>query len=388
MMRKGALLGLLLLSLVFSTRCGLVTDESAPTAGPTIIDGFTVLLTEPEVQFPDSIDFRLEVQAKADISRIALSYQVEKRSAIPITSIAFPRFEPSPEVDTSWKWDMRKTGALPPGTQVRYWWSITDAEGNQVETKTDILSFDDHHHSWKSLEGDRINLLWYDGSNAFGQELLGAAEAALDRVSSDTGVQLDAKAAVYIYASAGDLRAAMVYPPEWTGGRAFPEYGTIAIGIAPGNEEWGKRAIAHELAHLVFHQAIFSGYSAQMPTWLDEGLATYAEGPLSSSMKDILATAVQRQSLFSLRSLCSSFPAQTELALLAYAQSYSVVEFLLQPGQGGKEKVLELLDAFKQGNGYVEALDQVYGLSIDELDSLWRQYIRAPVSYVSFVCSG
>ncbi|OGO02849.1 MAG: hypothetical protein A2Y72_01760 [Chloroflexi bacterium RBG_13_53_26] len=201
-----------------------------------------------------------------------------------------------------------------------------------------------------------------------------AAEEALDRLADDTGARLEGTADIYIYASTEDLQNAMVYPQEWTGGVAYTEYHTIAIGISPGNLEWGKETIAHELAHLAVHQATFSGYGVDLPTWLDEGLAMYAEGDLSSDMKYVLRNAIDQNELFTVKSLCSPFPADASSAYIAYAQSYSLVEYLINE-HGGQDKMLGLLNAFKQGSGYVEALDQVYGLDIIQLNTLWRDYI-------------
>ena len=122
------------------------------------------------------------------------------------------------------------------------------------------------------------------------------------------------------------------------------------------------------------HQQIFSGYGVELPTWLDEGLAMYSEGGLSPDFSTRLQNAIDQDRVFTVRSLSSSFPADEESARLAYAQSYSLVSFLLEE-HGGKEKMIQLLEAFKTGSGYVEALDTVYGLDIDQLNSQWREYV-------------
>ena len=58
-------------------------------------------------------------------------------------------------------------------------------------------------------------------------------------------------------------------------------------------------------------------------------------------------------------------------AYLYYAQSYSLVKFLI--GDYGRDKILRLLNVFKEGSSYNDALLEVYGIDIDDLDSLWRQ---------------
>jgi len=102
----------------------------------------------------------------------------------------------------------------------------------------------------------------------------------------------------------------------------------------------------------------------------------YAEGDLTSEFASALSSAVKRGQLDSVQSLSSSFPAQTAAATLAYAESYSIVDYLLDH-KGGRENMLDLLGAIRAGSGYEEALQAVYGLSIDQLDSQWRQHLAA-----------
>ena len=204
---------------------------------------------------------------------------------------------------------------------------------------------------------------------------MASAQQALARLAKDTGAYLEKPVKMYIYADAQDLRGAMIYPQEWTGGVAFTRHGIIAIGIAPNRLDWGKRAIAHELSHLVIHQVTFNPYIG-LPTWLDEGLAMYAEGELESGYVALLNEAIAEESLISVRSLSSPFSAHAEQAYLAYAQSYSLVEFLIN--NYGQSKMLELLNTFRQGSSYDGALDKVYGFDMDGLDALWRDYVTVP----------
>jgi hypothetical protein len=165
----------------------------------------------------------------------------------------------------------------------------------------------------------------------------------------------------------------MIFPREWTGGVAFTEFGIIAIGVPTDQLDWGERALAHELGHMVTHQITFSPYGAILPTWLDEGLAMHAEGETDPYLKSTLEKALTQQKLISVRSLSSPFSAKQELAYISYAQSQSLVEFLIQ--KYGKDKMLQLLSLLKEGNTCDEALTEVYGFNQDGLDKLWREYI-------------
>ncbi len=130
----------------------------------------------------------------------------------------------------------------------------------------------------------------------------------MERLAEDTGAELEKPAKLYVYASADDLKGAMVYPQEWTGGVAFTGYDIMAIGIAPNNTSWGKGAIAHELTHLVIHQMTLNPYN-DLPTWLDEGLAMRSEGLLNPEFSTSLSQAIAENSLISVQSLSSPFSA-------------------------------------------------------------------------------
>src|SRR4030042_216646 len=169
----------------------------------------------------------------------------------------------------------------------------------------------------------------------------------------------------------------MIFPREWTGGVAFTEYSTIAIGISAQNLDWGKKALAHELGHMITHQITFSPYGANLPTWLDEGFAMHAEGELDASMQLYLKKTMLQQKLISIRSLSSPFSAKSDEAYLSYAESQSIVEFII--GNYGKDKMLNLLSLLKEGYRIDEALTDIYGFDQDGLDQLWRGTLTTPI---------
>jgi hypothetical protein len=290
--------------------------------------------------------------------------------------VVFPAFAAGNKTSAEWKWDMTQTGGLAPGADLSYWWSIEDDSGREADTPVRTLSFDDDRYEWKRFESSSFNLYWYKGDSHFGRQLVAAGEDALNLLEEDIGAKPGRTIEVYVYGSTAALQGSLIYPQEWTGGLAFTEYGIVALGISTQQLGWGEAAMAHEMAHLVVHQVTMNGYGIALPSWLDEGLAMYAEGELSSEFASALNSAVKSGGLDSVQSLSSSFPADTASALLAYAESYSLVEYLLDH-EGAKENMLALLGAIRDGNGYEEALQEVYGLSISQLDSQWKQYLMA-----------
>lgn len=325
--------------------------------------------------FPLGISFMLSAESDSDISDIRLHYRVERRSFVDVTSEVFVEFLPGTSVTTGWDWDMRRIGGLPPGTGINYWWTVTDANGERVVSEPATFRFDDLRFAWQILTEGNVTLHWYQGDSAFAEELMAAVQDSLDWLETDTGAHLRESIELYVYSSAADLRGSMVFPQEWTGGVAFTRYGRIAIGIGPANLTWGKKALAHELTHLVVHQMTFNPYG-ELPTWLEEGLAMRSEGPLGADFAGYLQTAIEGDGLISTRSLSSPFSAFADQSRLSYAESFSLVEFLV--GSFGKDKMLQLLETFRAGNSYDGALMSVYGFDTDGLDRRWREEVGAP----------
>ncbi len=334
--------------------------------------GLSITTSSVTADYPMTLRFNVSVSGNENINDIRLHYSVEHEGFADVTSEVYLDFNPAVKVDTSWTWDMRKTGGLPPETRVTYWWTAVDARGNKAANSPAVFQFDDRRYKWQTLTQGLVTIKWYNGDRAFADKIMSSAQDSLGRLEKTIGAKVQKPVKIFIYANANDLRGAMIFPQEWTGGVTYTGYGVLAIGIAPDNLAWGQRAISHELTHLIVHQVIFNPYG-DMPVWLDEGLAMYNEGPLEASFQSVLDKAIKQGTLISVKSLASPFSASSELSYLSYAESYSIIEYLV--AQYGQSKMLALLDTFRKGSTYDNALQQVYGFDMARLNTLWREYL-------------
>ncbi len=368
-------------------RVGLISLVVLWLFSPSLVAaeaGIVVLHSDVDVDFPNRAVFTVEAESYVEIVDARLCYKVDRMNYAEVVSEGWADFAPARKITASWTWDM-SNASLPPGAGVTYWWLIRDSDGNRYETAPEVMHFNDTRFAWQTLTGtaagtEGLTLFWYKGSDYFVQELMAACEGGLARLTQDIGAYPDRPIKIYIYATTSDLQGAMVFSQEWTGGVAFVDFSIIAIRIPPSELEWGKKALVHELTHLVVRQATFGPYG-QLPVWLDEGLATYNEGELDPVLRSSLQQAASKGELISVRSLCSPFSAYTDKARLSYAQSYAIVEYLLD--NYGQEKMLDLLTVLKEGSTYDEALTSVYGFDIDELDVLWRASLTTKATSIS-----
>jgi len=343
-------------------------------------EGLVVLENSARADFPAKLTFHLAARDDSVISDIRLRYTVQKEQFARVFSEVFIEFSPSNTVSVDCTLEMVKIGGLPPGTGIDYWWLVKDTTGKQTSTTPARVSFDDSRYAWQSLTADKVTIYWYNGDKVFAQELMKIAEQALARLADYTGARIERQVSIYVYAKSSDLLGAMIYPQEWTGGVAFTRYGIISLTIGPTDLSWAKQVIPHELTHQVIDQIVLNPYN-DLPTWLDEGLASYIEGEMAADMKTYLKAGLANNTLISVRSLCSPFSANRTEAALSYGQSYSLVEYLITAY--GQNKMLELLNTFKNDSEYDAAFAKVYGIDMDGLDSLWREYVDAPQRQIS-----
>jgi hypothetical protein len=345
---------------------------TVPKLLTTVAAAGITLSSSVQTSFPSSMTFNVHAQSDSNLTQLRIHYKVDRQNFADVTSEAWAQFNPATTVNTGWVWDMRKSG-LPPGTQVEYWWTALNAAGQTGESPHSTVTFEDNRYQWQSITNSPIKLEWYSGNQSFANALMTAGQQGLQRIEGNVGAVPQGQVLIYIYASAQDLQGAELFAPQWEGGVTFEGYNIIAIGVATSQLSFGQRAVPHELTHWIVGQITFNDYGAGLPTWLDEGLATYGEGTLNPQYQAALNSAIQNNQLISVRSLSSPFSAIAEQAYISYGESNSIVTYLINTY--GKDKMIQLLNVFHQGSGYDDALKQVYGFDQDGLDKLWRQSI-------------
>jgi hypothetical protein len=336
---------------------------------------------EISFNFPESATFQLSVDQPVDITSVVLEYGNKQQTCGEVVAKAFPQFTPGRSVDAEWTWEMLQSGSLPPGSQLWWRWRITDASGKETVTDTKTATWLDDSHNWKTVQnGDYIRLHYYKGNQAFVNTLSQAAADGLKFNETQSGLKADAPIDLYIYANTNDMKDAILYEPSWTGGQAFPEENIVIIGISPGEVDWGRTTIVHELTHVLVGHLTFSCLG-DVPTWLNEGLAMCSEGPLDAQFKEPLHNAIQENTLLGIKILSGGFSELSDKANLSYGESYSIVNFLIEIY--GQEKMIALLKAFNHGATPDEALVQTYGFDVNGLEDAWRHAIEAQPRAVS-----
>jgi len=346
----------------------------APVPESTLTAEVTVTSNRVIADFPDTIAFTLEGTSALPVATINLEYGTDKRSIVSEVSRVEPEYAPGVKIRASWIWEMKKTGSLPPGAKVWWRWRITDKADQTYVTPRQTIVFEDTRYQWQVEVAPDLDVYWHSLGASLVKELTEGVESRLSRVKLVVNIPEERKPKVFVYPSAEELRGAVLFTQEWTGALAFLEYNIILIPVRSDNLDWAKRTLAHEITHLLVREATFGPFG-DIPTWLNEGLAQYAEGEMEEYHRQVLDNAIKETKLISVRSLGSGFPADPDQASLAYAQSMSLVSYLVETY--GWADMRELLDVFKEGSTYDNALQKVYSFDTGGLEEQWRAHIGA-----------
>lgn len=262
---------------------------------------------------------------------------------------------------------------LRPFARVEYWLEGVLQDGTPFTTSKREFLYEDNRFPWKTRSQARFRVHWRQGDLQFAQIALKVAKEAQLAIKKLIPVEENRLIDIYIYETPGELRQVFQNSnPNWVGAHADPDLDVILISVSEGLDQrlQMEQQIPHELMHLYLYHYHPTAY-ANMPVWLQEGLATAVEFYPNPEYYPLLETAWQNQSLLSITGLCQSFPSEAARAYVAYAQSAAVVQYLLD--QYGIEKIHQLIDAYGEQMDCEAGFYRTYGFSLAQLEGEWQK---------------
>ena len=209
------------------------------------------------------------------------------------------------------------------------------------------------------------------------------AHDALETLSALYGYRPDEAVLVELFSVHDDFAVRTIGLRGFVGalGACFGRVVTMDSPTArpPGTFSW-ESTLWHEMAHVITLQMS----NNRVPRWLSEGLSVFEERRARPEWgRESLLTFVQAYSageLIPLATLNDAF-ANAETINLAYYQASVVVDHLVEAY--GEPALHDLLRAYGDGLESEEAIERVYGVSMDGLQDSFDQYMVANYSRLS-----
>jgi hypothetical protein len=326
--------------------------------------------------------FSIEAAAPDDITGVYLYLQPEGSAAAEALPVPI---ESGSEVTATIQRDLR-TNPFPPFGTVSWWWEIHDAGGNVLSTEPKTFRYTDNRFEWHTTTDGRVTLHTVISAPQYVQTAMEVTQTSLQRVESQLQAEPVAQVDLYLYPSTEDLRAALeMAGRNWAGGQARPELGVILVAVPDDNRTLSRmeRDIPHELTHLIVYSVAGPEGYRHVPAWLDEGLATANELRPDPALEVVLDQARAEGRLLPLTALCPPFPTGQEAALLAYAQSASLVRTVRD--RYGNAGIRDLMAAYADGAGCESGIEHGLGITDHQFERTWRADLMGLSGWMAWI---
>jgi hypothetical protein len=175
-------------------------------------------------------------------------------------------------------------------------------------------------------------------------------------------------------------------PPDYAEGVAYARSRLVLVSlVAPNSSEPPRidEVLKHELAHVALFDAVGG---RPVPRWFNEGYAVHASGESSLVRTRTLWTATLGKRVLPMSDLDRSFPAHSDMASIAYAQSADFVRFLLR--RQDRARFVMFIDRLAQGDEFESAISDSYSADLRRLEFQWREEITKRYSWAPVIVGG
>jgi len=162
--------------------------------------------------------------------------------------------------------------------------------------------------------------------------------------------------------------------PHWGEGIADPVK-RIIILKSPGltdNRRRLPKLVRHELVHVLIGQAVSE--PRELPKWFNEGIASYLAADEEFAPGEAISKALVSDSIIPLDEIDDVLQFQQAKARLAYEESLSFVNFLVE--HYGFRGLTALIAELVAGHTFETAFEHAFGEDIFEAELKWYSYLN------------
>lgn len=331
--------------------------------------------TQATLHFPTGIDFEatFPYESSAGIAGASLYYRVASDPTLNQAFVAPDALVASEDHVSVSRFVDLQTAYVPPGVSLEFFWEIATGDGGTIVTEPESTLWIDDRFDWDVSTSEQITLYTYGLPEDFTTWMLDQSQATLDDLESRYDLDEVETIAIWIYSDSSDFAGArLTNMRESIAGVSYPGSSLITAVVPNGSEREFGRVIPHEISHQALFHATDNPFSPP-PLWLDEGLATHYQIGGTDHYAAMVWRAASTHSLFDITSLNASFPYHPAQATLAYASSWSMVEYI--ETTYGADGIARLVSAFAEGRPVDNAVDMALGVPADQLNTDWHAWV-------------
>ena len=233
---------------------------------------------------------------------------------------------------------------------------------------------------WQVDKSTHFVVYYADAPQDFIEEVIKEAEDCYKEITTNLGFTRhnfwlwDERAKIYIHKDAQDYRKAS-QQPDWSVGAASLR--EKVINTYPLASGFFDSLLPHELGHIIFRE--FVGLTADVPIWLDEGVACFQEKSRRWGTNKIVQEAIENNRfipIYEISRASFSTTGDKKIIELLYAESASIVYFLIV--KHGKYNFAKFCKGLRDGKRLDDAIKSAYlrYKNLKELNDAWVKYLK------------
>src|SRR6266576_3167506 len=229
---------------------------------------------------------------------------------------------------------------------------------------------------WSIYHSTHFDVFFYSDEKASLQRVVDTAESAYDDLSRKFNYQISKKIPLIFYATHSAFEQTNVdlnFIPEGVGAFAEPARNRMVVPI-DNTDEKNAQVIQHELTHIFEYEILFQGklgktVTANPPTWMMEGLASFMGNDEDSKDRMVLRDAVVNDEV----------PPITRAqggGYFAYRFGHAVFAYMQQ--KYGWEGLRDFIYEYRNtlGSSVDRALKRALEVTPEEFDTHFRTWLR------------
>jgi Tol biopolymer transport system component len=229
---------------------------------------------------------------------------------------------------------------------------------------------------WSIYQSTHFDVFHYSRERQTLQKIVSMAESAYDELSRRLNYQIPKRIPIIYYATHAEFEQNNIelnFIPEGVGAFAEPARNRMVLPIDLPDEKL-QALIQHELTHVFQYEILFGGrlgraLTANVPTWVVEGMASYYGNDEDDKDRMFLRDAVNQDLI----------PPITKVSIegyAAYRYGHAVYDFM--EAEWGKDAVRDFLFEYRSflGRDVSVALRRAFEIQPDDFDLKFRRYLR------------
>ena len=360
--------GLLAVAALALSALPMLTGNTASAQAPGDIE---LLSTEVTSEFQEGIRFAVEVRSAVEIDEIAVRFRIGQRD---IAAYEYLEVEAQDGDSVSASAFYRTNTAaryIAPGTIITHRFEVTDIAGTRLETPETEYIYHDDRFEWDEITNGIVTVSYHGPVSFRAQDILDASVQTLETMGPLLGAGVDDPIRITMYNNWAEMRPALPPASEATRRELITEgqaHSPEGVLLVLGGASSASGVTSHEVTHILVHRAGEDSLG-RVPSWLNEGLAEFGNIQPGTSYDDALAFAIQHDRLLPITAMDAP-PGDPQDVIIFYGQARSIVQYMIF--EYGPEKMRELMATINSGKSTRTAVQEVYGLTLVELENEWR----------------